>query len=75
MFEVLWNFECPIVLSQREICAHFNEGNLVQFGHPKKPKLWSYIVSFEFIWPKVAHNTQPNLGFYPSYLYLSSDTL
>ena len=31
-FEVLWNLECPIALSQREICAHFNEGNLVQFG-------------------------------------------
>ena len=28
----LWNLECPVGLSQREICAHFNEGNLVQFG-------------------------------------------
>ena len=24
-FEVLWNFECPVGLSQSEICAHFNE--------------------------------------------------
>ena len=32
MFEVLWNLECPLGLSQREICAHFNEGNLAQFG-------------------------------------------
>ena len=24
-FEVLWNLECPVGLSQREICAHFNE--------------------------------------------------
>ena len=24
--------ECPVGLSQREICAHFNEGNLAQFG-------------------------------------------
>ena len=31
-FEVLWNLECPVGLSQREICVHFNEGNLVQFG-------------------------------------------
>ena len=29
--EVLWNLECPVGLSQREICAHFNEGNLAQF--------------------------------------------
>ena len=28
---VLWNLECPVGLSQREICAHFNEGNLAQF--------------------------------------------
>ena len=31
-FEVLWNLECPVGLSQRKICAHFNEGNLAQFG-------------------------------------------
>ena len=31
-FEVLWNLECPVGLSQREIYAHFNEGNLLQFG-------------------------------------------
>ena len=31
-FEVLWNLECPVGLSQREICAHFNEGHLAQFG-------------------------------------------
>ena len=30
-FEVLWNLECPVGLSQREICVHFNEGNLAQF--------------------------------------------
>ena len=24
---VLWNLECPVGLSQKEICAHFNEGN------------------------------------------------
>ena len=30
-FEVLWNLKCPVGLSQREICAHFNEGNLAQF--------------------------------------------
>ena len=32
-FEVLWNLECPVGLSQREICAHFNEGHLD--GPPK----------------------------------------
>ena len=31
-FEVLWNLECPVGLSQKEICAHFIEGNLAQFG-------------------------------------------
>ena len=30
-FEVLWNLECPVGLSQREICVYFNEGNLAQF--------------------------------------------
>ena len=30
-FEVLWYLECPVGLSTREICAHFNEGNLAQF--------------------------------------------
>ena len=30
-FEVLWNLECPVGLNQREICAHFNEGNVAQF--------------------------------------------
>ena len=29
---MLCNLECPVGLSQREICVHFNEGNLVQFG-------------------------------------------
>ena len=27
-FEVLWNLECLVGLIQREICAHFKEGNL-----------------------------------------------
>ena len=49
-FEVLWNLEYPVGLSQREICMHFNEGNLG--GLPKK-KLWSYVV-FECSRPKVA---------------------
>ena len=31
-FEVLWNLECPVGLSQRNIRAHFNEGNVAQFG-------------------------------------------
>ena len=31
-FEVLWDLECPVGLSQRKICAHLNEGNLAQFG-------------------------------------------
>ena len=28
---MLWNLECPVGLSQREISAHFNEGKLAQF--------------------------------------------
>ena len=35
-FEVLWNLECPVGLSQREICAHFNEGNVVSFTKTKQ---------------------------------------
>ena len=31
-FGVLWILECPLGLSQREICAYFNERNLAQFG-------------------------------------------
>ena len=47
---MLWNLECPVGLSQREICAHFNEGNLD--GLPKSKELWSYVVKFEFSRPK-----------------------
>ena len=32
MFEELCNLECPVGLSQREICVHCSEGNLAQFG-------------------------------------------
>ena len=32
VFEVLWILKCPVGLSQREICAHFNEGKVAQFG-------------------------------------------
>ena len=38
-FEVLWNLECPVGLSQRELCADFTEGNLVQFGRSAKEPL------------------------------------
>ena len=42
-------------LSQREICAHFNEGKLAQVGwSPKNKELWNYVASFEFSRPKVA---------------------
>ena len=41
-FEVLWNLECPVGLSQRKMCVHFNEGNLAQFGRgPPKNKEFS----------------------------------
>ena len=33
---VIWNLECPIGLSQKEICAHFNEGNWAQSGQSDK---------------------------------------
>ena len=55
-FEVLWNLECPVGLSQREIYAHFNEGNVAQFRRPPKNKeLWSYVVKFEFSRPKSSY--------------------
>ena len=51
-FEVLWNLECSVGLSEREICAHFNEGNLALFGRSAENKeLWSYVVKFEFSRP------------------------
>ena len=51
-FEVLWNLECPVGLSQREICVHFNEWRLD--GPSKNKELLSYVVIFEFNRPKVA---------------------
>ena len=36
VFRVLWNLECPVGLSQKGIRAHFNEGNLAQFGQSAK---------------------------------------
>ena len=33
---MLCNLQCPVGLNQREICAHFNEGNLAQFGRSAK---------------------------------------
>ena len=35
---MLWNLECPVGLSQKRICAHFSEGNLVRFGWYAKNK-------------------------------------
>ena len=52
-FQVLWDLECPVGLSQREIVAHFNEENLVQFRQSaKKKELWNYIVKFELVGQK-----------------------
>ena len=54
-FEVLWNLGCPVRLSQKEICAHFNDGNVgAIWTVRRKIELWSYVVSFEFSRPKVA---------------------
>ena len=33
---MLWNLECLVGLSQKGICAHFNEGNMAQFGRSAK---------------------------------------
>ena len=51
---MLWNLECPVGLSLREICARFNEGNVWHNldGPPKNKELWSYVVKFEFSRPK-----------------------
>ena len=46
-FEVLWNLECPVGLSQTEMCAHFNEGNLG--GPPKRQQLLSYEVLLNLV--------------------------
>ena len=34
--KVLWNLEYPVGVGQKEICAHFNEGNWAQFGRSAK---------------------------------------
>ena len=36
VFRVLCNMECPVGLSQKRICAHFNEIILRQFGRSAK---------------------------------------
>ena len=35
---VLWKLECPVGLRQKEICAHFSEGNVAQFVRAAKNK-------------------------------------
>ena len=35
-FRVLWNLDCPLGLSHKRICGHFNEGILAQFGRCAK---------------------------------------
>ena len=46
---MLCNLLCPVGLSQREICAHFNEEIWRNLDGPQKNKeLWSYVVKFEF---------------------------
>ena len=47
---MLRNLGCPVGLSQREICAHFNEGNLAQFGQSaEKLKLWIYVMFLNLV--------------------------
>ena len=59
---MLWNLECPVGLSQREICAHFNEGNLAQFRRSAVNKeLWSYVMKNEFSRPKSSSTIFMNL--------------
>ena len=60
MFKVLWNLECPVGLRHREICVHFNEGNLAQFGRSTEKHFVELRSVFEFSRPKVAH---VSLGF------------
>ena len=45
VFRVLWNLECPVGLSQKRKCAHFNEGILVQFGQSAKIKIKFKIIT------------------------------
>ena len=52
---MFWNLECSKGLSQREICAHFNEGSLAQFGWSiEKLRIVELRSEFEFSRPKVA---------------------
>ena len=55
VFEVLWNLECPVGLSQREIGVHFNDRNLAQFGRSaENPPPVELRGVFEFSRPTVA---------------------
>ena len=49
VFEVLRNLECPVGISQREICAHFNEEKMAQFGRSAEKQLSSYAVFLVFL--------------------------
>ena len=52
---MLWNSECPVGLSQkRNVRISMKEIWHNLDGPPKKFKLWSYVVSFEFSRLKVA---------------------
>ena len=51
---MLWNLECPVGLSQREICALFNVGNLAQFGLSAEETVVELRGVFELSRPKVA---------------------
>ena len=55
-FEVLWNLECPVGLSQREI-VYYVRISMKEIGRnldgpPKNKGLWSYVVKLEFSRPK-----------------------
>ena len=51
---ILWNLECPVGLSQKRICVHFSEENLVQFGWSAKINSGA-MKCFGFNGQKVAH--------------------
>ena len=57
-FEVLWNLECPVGLSQkRNMCAfHWRKFGANWTVRRKNKELWSYVVKFEFSRPKSRSN-------------------
>ena len=60
---MLWNLKYPVGLNQREICAHFNQGNFAQFGRSADKICVELQSVFAFSRPKIAQQKNQNKSF------------